>query len=139
MLVTRPLGYRAKTTAICAVEDMVGDFVYVTGGFTEAAEYQVSKADISHPEKMPVIAVIIAKISDTSCVIQFYGEVRNVYTGLVPGKLYFVGSDGRPSMSPPTPPVGVNSRAYIQAAGVAVDEDILLFNPANEMKIRVGG
>lgn len=137
MLVTRPLGYRAKTTAICAAEDAVGDFVYVAGG-ANGFEYQVSKADISHPEKMPVIAVIIAKISETSCVIQFYGEVRDVYTGLIPGKLYFVGSDGRPSISPPSPAGGENSRAYIQAAGVAVGESVLLFNPANELKIRVG-
>lgn len=136
MLITRPLSARTKTTAICSANDLVGDLVYVTAGLS-GSEYQVAKADISTPEKMPVIAVIIAKLSNTRCVIQLQGEIKGVYTGLIPGKTYFVGADGRPSALPPSP-LGSGSKAYIQAAGVAVDDTILLFNPVNELKIRVG-
>lgn len=136
MFVTRLLSDRTKTTAICTAEDMVGDLVYVSAGIS-GSEYQVAKADVSHPEKMPVIAVIIAKLSETRCVIQLQGEVRNVYTGLVPGKIYFVGADGRPTTTPPAP-MGAGLKAYIQTAGVAVGESVLLFNPVNEIKIRIG-
>ena len=135
MIVTRPQGTQIRGTAVCVGSDSPGDLVYVTGGLT-GFDYQVTKADVTQYFKMPVIAVIISKISSTRAVVQFEGEIKNQYTGLVPGRVYFVGSTGRPSLTPPIP--GAGARAYVQSIGVAIDQTILKLTPVADMKVRVG-
>lgn len=136
MLVSRPLaGARTKTTAACQSSDSVGDLVYVSGSFS-GNDYVVTKADVTQYVKMPTIAVITVKLSPTRCVIQFSGEVPGLYTGLSVGRVYFVGTDSRPTAVPPTP--GLGQRLYLQSIGVAVDADVLRLNPLDDMKVRVG-
>lgn len=135
MLVARPLGSSNKATAICASTDNIGDFVYVNGGKV-GAKYSVTKVDVTQRATMPAIAVITGKLNSTECVIQFQGEVPNIYTGLTPGKLYFVGVDGRPS--PTSPVAGPGAKAYSQVVGLAVDAAILKLEVITDLKVRVG-
>ena len=107
----------------CLSSDAVGDIVYIRDVFT-GTRYRVEKADPSDSAKMPGAAVILAKQSPTACWIQFQGFL-DLYSGLVPGEAYFVGTDGRPAMvgDPNFPGVATQK----QQIGVATDDDELLF------------
>lgn len=61
-------------------------------------------------------------------IIQCYGVVCGVYTGLVPGDIYVVGPDGFPARSPPAPPP-----FYLQKIGTALALDVLLLLPSTEI------
>lgn len=135
MLIARPLADKNRVSATCQSSDAIGDLVYVTAGLT-AESYAVSKADVSQTNKMPVLACIIAKLTTTTCVIQLSGEVRGIYNSLVPGRVYFVGSNARPTLSPPAPSLG--GRAYVQVAGVAIDASVLRLEPIKQMIVRTG-
>lgn len=108
--------------ATCASSDVVGDLVRVT-----APLKVVSRVSITDVLTMPAIGVIIQKPSSTSAVVQCTGLIQGVYTGLTPGGMYFVGSNGRPTISVPTP--GVGTSVFLQLIGVAVDADVLLLAP----------
>lgn len=136
MLVARPLAAPIRATATCASTDAVGHLVYASGDFGNDGSYTVTKADTAQFVKMPVIGVIITKLSPTRAVIQFDGEIANTYAGLVTGRIYFVGDDGYPALVPPTPaPAG---RAYVQSIGVAVDPGVLRLNLVKTMITRIG-
>jgi hypothetical protein len=134
MVIARPLKDSNFATAICLAGDSIGDLVYVTGNIV-TGDYQVSKADPNN-NKMPAIAVIIYKITATKAVIQFEGSVKNVYTGLTPGKTYFVDSNSQPTLIPPSP--ALLGKTYIQPIGVAVDSNVLKLNPSKQMIILRG-
>jgi hypothetical protein len=76
----------------------VGDFVYITGspvlGF-----YQVAKADVADPLKVPAVGVIVEKSTATRCFVQTEGLF--VTSSLAPHSRYWVGSDSKVSVSPP--------------------------------------
>lgn len=133
MLVVRPLGGKARVTASCLTTDAVGDLVYVAGSIA-GNDYDVAKVDVGDYTKMPAFGVIVAKLSTTRCVVQMSGEVVGIYTGLTEGRVYFAGSDGRPSLTPPAP--GLSGRAYLQSVGLAVSADVLKIEPINDMKVR---
>jgi len=131
---------RRSTSSIlrvsCMLTDQVGDGVYIRGaanGF-----YKVAKADPSNLSKMPAIGVIIKKWDYTSALVQLYGEVRGLYTGLFPGKRYFVGLNGRPALpgdfSNPSP----GEKWRIQTLGISLDVGVLLLEPSNDLITRVG-
>lgn len=134
MLVTRPLSQGTKASASCPSSAVVGDLVYVNGD-QASGMYSVGLADPSQYAKMPAIAVVVAKLTSTSAVIQFRDEVRGIYSGLIPGRVYFVGANSRPTLTPPTPGVG---RAYLQSIGVAVDQFILRLDPVKLLTTRTG-
>jgi hypothetical protein len=134
MIIARPLQNSAFTTAICLPTDGVGDLVYVTGNII-GTDYQVSKAD-PYNNKMPAIAVIIHKINITKAVIQFEGNIKNIYSGLTPGKTYYVDTNGQPTLTPP--PAPLNNKSYIQPIGVAVDSAILQLKPSKQLTVLVG-
>jgi hypothetical protein len=111
-------------SATCLATDLVGNFAYVTG------PYAVTTVDISDSTKIPTIGVIISKSTPTTCVVQWHGEVSGLYVGLIPGKMYFVGSDGRPSA---TVPVIISGYGYIQKIGVGLNPSTLLVMPSLEL------
>lgn len=123
-----------RTAARCNTSDVVGDLVFVNGSFVGGLP-NISKADVSNRVFMPVIAVITAKSDSTHCTIQFSGNVTSIYSGLTIGRVYFVGTDGRPSVTPPA--AGMSGKAYVQAIGVAIDPSVLRLNPSTEMVVRV--
>lgn len=114
-----------ELSANCLASDVVGDIVHVTGD-SVAGRIQVSKVDILESSKMPGVGVIISKSSPVDCIILRYGVLGMV--GLLPGKMYFAGIDGKPTLVRPVPPSG--GKAFVQVVGVAMDSSRLLLNPS---------
>lgn len=135
MIVTRPLSSTGFGTATCDSGDSVGDLVYISGPKL-GSDYQVQRADPSDYAKFPAVAVIVAKLSSTRAVLQFQGEVKGVYTGLIPGKIYWAGASGSPSATPPV--AGVGGKMRVQSIGVAVDTDVLRLEPLKNAITRIG-
>lgn len=107
---------------ICTAQEHVGDLVKVVG-----AGKQVSRVNVASRALMPATGVITAKLSDSIAVMQLTGPVEGVYTGLTPGRLYFVGMDGRPSLVPPA--TQQSPKRIVQIVGSALDQNILLLAP----------
>ena len=110
--------------ANCLPTDTVGDIVYFSGD-SVGGILQVTRVDILDPSKVPGIGVILSKNSPVECMILRYG-ILNV-SGLIPGKTYFTGLDGRPTLQRPTP---VSGMAFVQVLGVAMDSTRFLLNPS---------
>lgn len=115
----------------CVSTNVVGDIVRITG-----AGKTVDKVDCSDESKMLAIGIIISKSSSTSCVVQTNDLVTSVYTGLTPGKLYFVGTDGRPTLTRPSPPIG--GSILVQPIGYAIDTNLFLVTPSTAI-VRLRG
>lgn len=119
-------------TANCAPFDNVGDLVCITGDRVNNF-LQVLRADIDDPLRMPAVGMIIAKPSLTICRIQPMGNVSA--DGIDPGKIHYVGSDGRPtSIRPPNPTIG---ERLIQSIGIGLASDLLLLSPSPQMTVIV--
>lgn len=108
-------------TASCLLTDAVGDCVYMTG------DYSVARADITDASKVPAVGVIISKPTTSTAIVRTHGEITGVYTGLVSGKVYFLGATGVPVVSPPV--AGLNPFVYIQKIGLAISSNVLLVTP----------
>jgi len=109
-------------TGTCLATDIVGDLVYVTG-----ASRAVTKADPTNSNKMPIVGCITSKSSSTDCIVQTNDLVPSVYSSLTPGKLHFVGIDGRPTAA--VIPPGIGETLLVQAIGFAIDSNLLLMSP----------
>ena len=130
MIVTRPRVDANIATANCTIDESIGDLVYVNSGKI-GADYSVRKVDINDYNKMPAIAVVIFKISTTRAVIQFGGET-SIFSGLIPGKVYWISDASIPTDVPPVP--GIGERKYWQNIGVAVDNNIINLNFLKDLK-----
>lgn len=119
---------------VCMLTDQIGDAVYIRGQAN--GHYKVARADVSLGTKMPAIGIIIKKWEFTQALVQLWGEVKSVYTGLSPGRTYFIDDSARPTLLPPDP-ASLGGRAYLQVIGVALDIGVLLLNPAEHLSIRV--
>ena len=108
-------------TASCTATDLVGDIVRVqdTGSIT--------RASIHSWQGLPAVGCVLSKATDTSCVVQLSGTVGG-YTSLTPGKMHFIGEDGRPIYPRPVPEPGTG--IFIQAIGVALNPTTLILNPS---------
>jgi hypothetical protein len=134
MLVSRPLTATKRFYATCPSDTAEGDFVQLTGE-TIGGVYQVESADVG--ESTPGVAIVVQKITGTECLIQMAGEqIKNVFTGLEPGRLYFIGNNSRPSLTPPVPTT-LQPRVYVQPVGVALSSDVLDFRNTHPVSIRV--
>jgi hypothetical protein len=105
----------------CSAVELVGDCVYVYGpkiGFY----YQVRKTDITDYSKMPNWGVVIEKKSPTECVVQWFGTVRDIFTSLIPGRIYFIDYDSRPIPNPPVLAID----HFAQKMGLALDTSTML-------------
>lgn|SRR5574343_166764 len=134
MIVTRPRSEGTIATAGCTAAEAVGDLVYISGPKV-GADYTVRKADITDFSKMPAAAVVVFKISPTRAVIQFQGET-GLYSGLTPGRVYWVSDAGVPTITPPT--VTGGQRKYWQSVGVATDSARIKLEFQKDLKTRVG-
>ena len=114
--------------------DQVGDAVYIRGAAN--GYYKVARVDVSLVTKMPAVGVIIRKWGFTNALVQFFGELKGVYSGLTPGKRYFIDSSGRPALIPPDP-ASIGGRAYTQIIGVALDIEVLFVKPAENFIVLV--
>ena len=118
--------------ALCSVTDVVGDLVYAYGPMS-GSRYHVHRVDPLILTKMPAWAVIISKIDDVKCTVQWSGIISGIYTGLTVGKRYFVDLFGRPSTNPPT-----NPGVFLQVIGISVGIDQLFLHPSFDLTRRYG-
>lgn len=99
---------------LCSAAEQVGDFVCITG--LESGKQVVRKANPFDYNYMPAVGVLISKISDTQCLVQWLGETPDIFSGLSPGEIYFLGADGRISEYPPVP---TDRAVFVQIVGIA--------------------
>lgn len=119
--------------AECTAAESVGDFVCISDDPPNGYDI-VAKADPSDFNKMPAVGVIINKTSPTKCLVQWYGETPDIFTGLASGEYYFVGSDSKVSDVPPAPTV---TPLFSQWMGVATAPTRLYVRPNDHMVRRV--
>ena len=111
----------------CLSADEVGDCVRVTGAQVDG-RVQVTSVDPTNPGEDQAVGIIVDKIDSTTCVLVFQGRMRDVYTGLVPGKRYWVGPDAKLTDVRPSPaPAG--GTYHLQLMGVALDDEELMLDP----------
>jgi hypothetical protein len=122
-----PRSERILGRATCLATDAIGDCVRIRAAKVGNA-FQVEKVDISTPGDPPAVAIVLRKDSPTNCIIHFHGPLRGVYSGLSPGVVYLVGTDGRPAaVGDANYPVAGSD--YFQQIGVATSSDELLVHP----------
>ena len=119
-----PRSERILGRADCLATDAVGDIVRIRAAKV-GNRFQVEKVDIANPVSPPAVAIVKKKYSATDCIVHFHGPLKNTYTGLVPGRAYYVGSDSRPAISGDAnyPLSGVD---FFQQMGVSTSDDELL-------------
>lgn len=114
--------------ATCEDTDAEGDCVYLSGD-PFGGLYQVTQADVTTFDKMPAWGVIVSKAAPAECQVRYRGIVTGIYSGLTSGALYFVGTDGRPTVDGTSIP----SRGFRQIFGLALTPDTLLLNGSMSM------
>jgi len=134
MAFTARFGYRLKDTrkANCQSSDAIGDFVCISGDPVGGID-TVTKADPTDFNKMPAVGVIVAKDGPTQCLVQWFGETPEIFSGLSSGEIYFVGLDSKIAERPP---LGA-SPTFSQSIGVATASNRLYLSPDNNMTKRL--
>ncbi len=104
-------------SATCLAGDTVGSPVYVSANPTGDI-WAVSSADPANPAQMPAVGILISKPSPTAttCVVQLWGLVTGIYSGLTVGRAYYVVAGGV-SLSAPV--------ANVQILAVAQAENVI--------------
>lgn len=125
-----PRSERIVRRATCAPGDSLGQAVRVTlprsGNLWRVGGVTSSTLTVA----TPAVGVIIKKLSPTVCFVQFHGTAPfTVYSGLQPGRVYVVGTDGKPAAPGDGnyPPIG-GTDAF-QQIGVATSDDELFIQP----------
>ena len=119
--------------AECTAAESVGDFVCIVDTPPNGVDY-VGKADPSDFGKMPAVGVIISKSSPTDCLVQWFGETPNIFSGLSSGEVYFVGADSKIAENPPVP---TTVPLFTQFMGVATAPTRLYLRPNDHMVLRI--
>lgn len=117
-------GSSAETVPVaCLTTDAVGDIVAMRDTATLTGRWRVQRADPLDSDKMPGVGVLLRKLTPTTGIMQRAGSVRGVYAGLAFAPTYWVGTDGRPTGSMPTPALG--DAVILQRFGIPVADDVL--------------
>ena len=117
-------GSAARVTSVTVytvpVAVNVGNVVYLTGANA------VDDGDNTSTSTVPVMGLVISKPTTTTAILLYFGETPSgVLSGLTPAAIYFLGTAG---LITATPPTAVGS--VIQKIGEAIDADTLLFAPS---------
>jgi len=107
----------------CLATDVVGQAMHITGDMVSGA-YQVAVVDITDFTKLPAVGLLVLKSSPTAGIVLVSGIV--VRAGLLPGRLYFAGPDGFPTVNRPT--AGSAAGAFVQVLGKALSSTKLLLS-----------
>ena len=118
--------------AVCPSTAVAGDLVHPVTG----SSFTVEKPDITLSSKLPAVGIITGKLNATACIVQTSGPLVGAYSGLLPGKRYFVGLDGRPTATVPVPSTGAS--LFLQSIGVALDAATLVLSPGAGMTLLQG-
>ena len=109
----------------CLSSDSVGDPVCIRDDRING-KWRVEQANPYDDTKMPAIGILIAKSTPTVGVVQIFGPIENIFTGLDFTKpSYIVGTAGIQLAAPPPGPLGF---AWVQHIGKAVASDILFLS-----------
>ena len=108
---------------VCNPGNSVGDAVYISGPRVGNL-YQVDKADITDPMKIPAVGLIVSKRSPTEASVRWEGPIEGIFTGLVPRRVYYLNTSGTIDLVVPAP--GLGQSLYVQRLGVALAADVLL-------------
>lgn len=119
--------------AICKAADAVGDSVKVID-VKAGAFIQVEKLDIDNDTK-PAIGIIESKSASTICVVRILGLLKGVYTGLLPGETYLVGTNSQLTRTLADPAAGFR---YVQIMGTATSDDEFMVLPNYQRHKKVG-
>jgi hypothetical protein len=123
--VSDPIEDAFTFAADCTASELVHDVVRISADVV-AGVFQVRKVDVSDSTKMPGIGIIIEKPTASTAIVVYLGAVTLVGP-LLPGKVYFIGADSKPSSTCPSGP------ALVQPIGFALDATRLLFKPSMTM------
>lgn len=93
------LGQNQILPAVCLSADKVNASVYVTGYSSTQDAPTVASVDPATPAKTGAIGQILAKLSDTTCLILCQGASEILGSGFTAGSMYVVGTDGLPAKS----------------------------------------
>jgi len=122
-----PRSERIFGRANCLATDVVGSCVRIRAAKT-GNRFEVEKVDVGTPGSPPAVAIVVKKYAATDCIVQFHGPMRGIYTGLLPGVVYLVGTDGAlAKIGDANYPVAGSD--YFQIMGVATSDDELLIHP----------
>jgi len=134
MALVARFGYRAADirAADCTASESVGDMVYITDNI--GGRDQVRWSDPKSYSKLPAIGAIISKASATTCLVQWMGETPEIYTGLAPGEIYFLGLNGKVAATPPVP---TSVPVFVQPIGVALSDKKLYVRTEANLTCRV--
>lgn len=135
MGVSLRFGVRVKDVraAECTDTESVGDFVCIANDPPNGHDL-VGKANPADFTKMPSVGVVISKSSPTQCLVQWFGETPNIFSGLSSGEVYFVGVDAKIAEAPPVP---TTVPLFTQFMGVATAPTRLYLRPNDHMVRRV--
>lgn len=86
----------------CTAAEAVGNFVYIISDPPDGQDI-VRKADPTDYDKLPAVGVIISKPTSTTCLVQWFGETPDIFSGLSTGEIHFLGTDSNIADVPPTP------------------------------------
>ncbi len=113
----------------CRAEDSEGDAVRIVS--VEMDQITVNRVNPAYPEQMPAWGVIVQKYTPTRCLVQTSGEVRLPSTAtLSPGRVCYVGADGRLTTATPEVTDSPSGRLVLQEVGLANGPAALNFIPS---------
>lgn len=119
----------------CLSGDSVGDIVCMRG-LPSGDKWRVQTADPFDKTKMPAVGILISKSTPTVGIIQLFGKLLGVYTGLDYTKPCFVGISGVTQIPPI--PVIVGAIVCVQNIAFVTDEDGVFLTGNTQMIKRRG-
>ncbi len=130
---TGTAGLAKPIRAFCFSTDAVGDCVYIMGDRV-GRTYQVTSVDVDDVDikKAVAVGVVTSKSSPTDCIVQLEGPLENVFFGMTPGAMLFVGHDSRPTESPAPPTFGI--KRVLQQIGHAIASDVIWISPGQAFR-----
>jgi len=117
-------GDKVELELTCTTNEDVGDFVYINNSGV------CITADHSDIDTAKVIGVITEKPTTTTCKVVCSG-LANVFSSLTPGNIYFLGTNGGVTNTPPN-----LSGDVITVLGKALTSTLLLIELSNTYTIR---
>ena len=101
-------GVPIPTTKLLKIDYLADDTVYPCNSAVQVNSIVyfdgsaiLQRCSNNNAATLPVIGIVKAKISDTSCQLQFIGE-RNGFSGIVPNTIYYLGVNGAVTATPPS-------------------------------------
>lgn len=100
----------------------VGSVVRVVGN--TGGRPDVEEVDPEVLGGLPAHGFVVKLLGGTDCIVQFAGPMKGIYSGLIPGRSYFVVPGAMIGDTPPTPSSG--GLVYVQRVGYALSDNELL-------------